>query len=385
MKCLKCGANISDQASFCKYCGTRTTNTQTNYNNSSLNNNSNNDHEKQYNYSYQYSNKKNPTYSSNNEHSNQINYSYQYSNDTNNYSSADDKFLSAYVGLSYNSIKNQKFSLSTLFLGPYYLAYRKLWEHVLIYLIVIILTKYFIPGYTTLVIIALNFFYAKQFREIYMNKAIRKVEQIKQSNLDKTSQELYEEVREKGKGNAFIITILIIITILTPIVYSVYQECKENINYEEKNSNKEEENHNQNIETGSKAEFNEIQYFLPENTTTISENQYINYYLISTYDHESQKTATCNFLIRRIPLHEDLKTYLNNSIIPNIIQSEGTIPTNNANWIFNISTLNDRTYTTFATSNNNYNYIIQGSNSNLNQEICHELYLKIIKSTSFKN
>lgn len=232
MTCQKCGATINENAKFCKFCGTKTENTNCQYGDNISNSayDSSSCHTKQYNYSYNYSNKTKPTYNLNASHQEQYDYSAKFNyikTATETYS--EDEYLENYIGANYNAIKNQKFSFSTLLFGEIYLIYRKLWfQAFTCFLFSLLSILYLKDNYTIIAIIAIRIFYGLNFRETYINIAEKRVEQIKQSNLDKNSQELLKYCKKKGKPiTAIPILIAIIAFIIFTVVLPMYYEQKQ--------------------------------------------------------------------------------------------------------------------------------------------------------------
>lgn len=176
MYCTKCGTNLKDNTKFCTNCGEPVKTTIKTQSNTSYNYNTNN---------YQTT------------HENQYNYAYNY-NGTNTSVKSDEDYIKAYVGPNYDKIKNSNFSIPTFFLGTYYFLYRKLWLYATIWIILIpillVATKsaYTIINLIIVAIISIN------FKKIYLQHATKKVEQIKQQNMDKSSTELLELCKRKG-------------------------------------------------------------------------------------------------------------------------------------------------------------------------------------------
>ena len=81
MYCPKCGSKLDESAKFCKNCGENL----------------------------------------DDKHKEQFEYDYSHTNIT------DDDLKKAYIGNNYEKLEKGRFSLPTLFLGIYYLLYRKMW------------------------------------------------------------------------------------------------------------------------------------------------------------------------------------------------------------------------------------------------------------------
>ena len=227
MKCPKCGATLQPNVRFCKFCGTGikyVTSCQYGDNISNSAYDSSSCHIQQYNYSYNYSNKTKPDYNLNQSHEDQYNYNNQYSNKYNYIKTetiGDEKYLEVYVGQNYNIIKNSKFSIGTLLFGGFHLLYRKLYFYAILYFFIIISANILIPEYADIIRIIVNFVCAFKFNSLYMEQVEKKVEQIKQSNFDKTSMELLEECRKQGGvslKSAILIPIIITIIVIIGMI-----------------------------------------------------------------------------------------------------------------------------------------------------------------------
>ena len=232
MKCLKCGSYVYSSDKFCRGCGA-TVNSETckygdNIENSKYDSSS--CHEKQYTYSYEYSNKTKPTYNLNSTHQDQYSYSANFSFDPSKYDyayspndSGDDKYIKAYIGNKYETIKKMKFSLPALILGPWYLIYRKVWGYAIAAIIISLAAEFLLETELADVInIIINIYFACKFKEIYMKQAEDQVESIKQQNLDKSTSELLDVCRKQGGASTKGISIIIIIGIFSVIAIGMY-------------------------------------------------------------------------------------------------------------------------------------------------------------------
>lgn len=227
MNCPKCGATLQANAKFCKFCGTGIryiSNCQYGDNISNSPYDSSSCHTQQYNYSYNYSNKTKPSYNLNQSHEEQYNYNNLYSGKFDYIKTetiGDERYLEVYVGPNYKIIKNGKFSISTLIFGVLHLLYRKLYAYSFLYLFIVIAAAFLIPSYYEIIYWGLNIIMAIKFNNLYMEHVEKKVEQIKQSNFDKTSRELLDECKKKGGVSLKSAILTPIIVILLIIIASL--------------------------------------------------------------------------------------------------------------------------------------------------------------------
>lgn len=212
MICPKCGSHTSDTAKYCYKCGT-TIDINKKYDYKDRFNDHNKEHNEQYNYSQ--------------------NYSY-----TETY--GDEIYIKEYVGPSYTEIRKNNFNICALLLGPIYLAYRKTTNLLLLYLFIYISARILLkPIYVIFIEIIMNIYFALKFNELYMQRVTQKVDEIKQSNLDKTSIELKSICRKKG-GISFSLAIIFII--LSIVMNCFYLKANDKIIKEEYEENIEDNN-----------------------------------------------------------------------------------------------------------------------------------------------
>ena len=226
MNCQNCGSILQQNAKFCKRCGTKVISATCQYGDNIANSpyDASSCHNSQYNYSYNYSNKKEPTYNLNASHKDQYDYNYIYSkfNYIPTTTVGDEKYIEAYIGPNYSNIKNNNFSIATLLFGGFYMLYRKMYSLAFIYFILDLLSTILLKDFSKIINFAIRIVMAIKFKKLYLEKVERKVEQIKQSNLDKTSNELLNECQKKGGvsiKSAIIIPIISLIIILFGIIY----------------------------------------------------------------------------------------------------------------------------------------------------------------------
>lgn len=227
MKCLKCGAYVYNSDKFCRNCGTGLTTDTCKYGDNISNSkyDSTSCHGKQYNYSNTYShiNKdSNTTYTNTYDSRYTIDnskFDYAIFNDT----GEDDKYVKAYVGKNFETIKRINFSIPALIFGPLYLFYRKVWGYAIATIIVNLAATFLLSSKLSCFInIIINVFFAFKFKNIYMTQAEEKVESIKQQNLDKTTNELLNLCKKKG-GVAPLATLapFVILVIFLLLLYVV--------------------------------------------------------------------------------------------------------------------------------------------------------------------
>lgn len=192
MYCSKCGSKIEEHANFCKGCG------------SSL-------------------------------ASNKPSYNYDYGS---SYISEED-LKKAYVGNNYDSIKNGKFSIPMFFFGAYYLFYRKMWLYAFLWIAMIIginvSSLVYHDNYFGFIPIILSIIMAFNFNKLYLRIVDKRVDAIKQKNLNKSNQEILEQCRKKGGVSVLavilsivFITIIVTFTLIGLIIDAVSNEMKEN-------------------------------------------------------------------------------------------------------------------------------------------------------------
>ena len=128
-----------------------------------------------------------------------------------------------YIGSQYYNFKKGSFSWCAFFLGPIYIAYRKMiGVSIIVYIINILILFIFGSKWILYIPISLlfNLFLGLNFKKIYYDDCIEKVGKIKQENPEKGYNQLAEIVQIKGKTNILhaILTMLVLSTILTIIM-----------------------------------------------------------------------------------------------------------------------------------------------------------------------
>lgn len=399
MNCPKCGATLQAYAKFCKFCGTSikyVTNCQYGDNISNSKYDSSSCHTQQYNYSYNYSNKTKPDYNLNQSHEDQYNYNNLYSNKYNyikTESIGDERYLEVYVGPNYKLIKNSKFSIGTLIFGGFHLLYRKLYGYAILYFFLIISASILVPEYSDVIRIIANFVAAFKFNSVYMEQVERKVEQIKQSNFDKTSTELLEECSKKGGVSlkaaiiypiiaSIIITIAMIAIYGTKIInelgYTNNPEISDNDYYYEDSIQV-----NESIET------------LPPATTTYLKTTH----KLNNLNYQVQTNFTPTYVDSNYTIYKDSEK-INNQCEIHIMteyKTEKEFYNEIKDSIYKIKKvrINNKTWTLFETSNldkeinyytyyfNNKLYIIQTRNTG-NESQCTTLQNEMLNTLTFE-
>lgn len=136
----------------------------------------------------------------------------------------EEKLVSSYVGKKYEKLKNKHFSFLSLFFGWEYLAYRKFYSLLLIYIIpTTILTLVLGTKEYLIVEFIINIILALVFNKLYLNDAVKKVNKIKDSNPNANELELINKCSKKGGGSfippAVVLVIRwIILTIIKTII-----------------------------------------------------------------------------------------------------------------------------------------------------------------------
>lgn len=127
-----------------------------------------------------------------------------------------------YIGPMYYNFKKGSFSWCAFFLGPLYIAYRKIYSvSIIVYLIKILIIFMFKNNWIIQLVVSLIFslFLGLSFKKIYYEDSMEKVGKIKQNNPDKGYNQLTEIVKAKGGTNIlYSILFLIGISILLILV-----------------------------------------------------------------------------------------------------------------------------------------------------------------------
>lgn len=314
--------------------------------------NKNNEHLDQYNYSNTYSKTSTPT---NNDHQDQYNYSTTYSKAKEQISSEED-YVKAFIGNDYDRIKKSSFSIATLLFGGFYLFYRKMWTYGFLWLILAMMT-----GFSSGLIIIMNFILAINFSKIYIAYAKNQVQNIKNTNQNKSSTEILEECRKKGGISSSVpgITItLVIIIALFATVYSSYKVFS-------------------NIETENNTDINHIEdlyYTIP----TDFENEYNGEY-IKTFSNVDD--SSCYIKLGVTYQYNTINEYFINEV-NNYYPLTTTI--NNQDWYYSKKIENLTIKNHYATTYEDTLYYVESS-TNYENTSCNEKIQSITESLNFNN
>ena len=196
MICLKCGNEMKDNEQICSKCG---------YNKNSIQNEDNP-------FGIKNQGIYNPNAVDKETASEKLEKEKQFNN-----------LVELYIGSQYYNFKKGSFSWCAFFLGPIYIAYRKMiGVSIIVYIINILILFIFGSKWILYIPISLlfNLFLGLNFKKIYYDDCIEKVGKIKQENPEKGYNQLAEIVQIKGKTNILhaILTMLVLSTILTIIM-----------------------------------------------------------------------------------------------------------------------------------------------------------------------
>lgn len=181
MYCPKCGSKLDESDKFCKNCGENL----------------------------------------DDKHKEQFEYDYSHTNVT------DDDLKKAYIGNNYEKLKKGRFSLPTLFLGIYYLLYRKMWLYSLLWLIITVLSTIGVYVYKISYLSLLPMIYiillSALFTNLYSKKVDKEIMKIRKNNSDKSNDELLSICKKKGGVSVgAVVTVIILIISTLIVVMSVF-------------------------------------------------------------------------------------------------------------------------------------------------------------------
>ena len=385
MKCLKCGAYVYSSDKFCRSCGTTLTEENCQYGDNISNSkyDSTSCHGKQYDYSNTYSHTKKD---SDTKYTQSYEYDDKYTIDQSKYayamttdSGGDDKYVKAYIGQNYQSIKKMKFSFPALIFGPWYLLYRKVWGYAIAIIIISIAAQFLLTSdLKDFVNIIMNIFVACKFQSIYMKQAEDKVEQIKQQNLDKTPNELLDICRKKGGTSSKAPAIIILIAVILIPIIAMYVYTNDSVDVENEN--------NTEIVEEVEEENNEFTYTLPQGFIKAYGSGFYN-----RFEYQVNNSIKCNLTVDKTTLirnYPDEKTYLEKKM--NIVANTTNQPIpvmslnlNGKNWKYmNIETP-QRSETMYAYKTDKEIYVIKTYDYKINNQtntICKTKYNEFLNS-----
>ena len=385
MKCLKCGAYVYSSDKFCRSCGTTLTEENCQYGDNISNSkyDSTSCHGKQYDYSNTYSHTKKD---SDTKYTQSYEYDDKYTIDQSKYayamttdSGGDDKYVKAYIGQNYQNIKKMKFSFPALIFGPWYLLYRKVWGYAIAIIIISIAAQFLLTSdLKDFVNIIMNIFVACKFQSIYMKQAEDKVEQIKQQNLDKTTNELLDICRKKGGTSTKAPAIIIISALILIPIIAMYVYTNDTVDVENEN--------NTEIVEEVEEENNEFTYTLPQGFIKAYGSGFYN-----RFEYKVNNSIKCNLTVDKTTLirnYPDEKTYLEKKM--NIVANTTNQPIpvmslnlNGKNWKYmNIETP-QRSETMYAYKTDKEIYVIKTYDYKINNQtntICKTKYNEFLNS-----
>lgn len=311
MICSNCGSNIKPGEAFCRNCGSKNPNVQ-NQNNSNINNVMSN----------------------------------QKSNISKN-DSKDEVLIDAYIGKNAEKIKTKKFSLPTLFLGAYYLIYRKIWLYGFVWVIGGSIIAVFLPAISKYLPFAIGVYFAIEFKKIYLKHVGKQVEKIKSENLGKSDAELIAICSRKGGTNvaaaigAVLLAFVLGFILALPSAFNTASNIEEKVDSttSEKANNESETNTNTNTNSSSKG-LNNLSYNIPRTFTVGNYNSdnFAYYSLTNAEDY-----CTVSIIQNSADLYKDAKTYLKDHVYytEKDVVSDVTEKTINNNTWYGISVQTD--------------------------------------------
>ena len=161
--CGKCGNKLSSTDMFCGVCGERVNNGQPQTNNRPLVDN-------------------------------------YYTNQSNNSSNNDEDLRRAYIGNKYLDFKNGGVSFLSLFVGPLYLVYRKMYLIGFLWLIISNILTLFLPAIGMFAHAGMAIFMLIKFKDLYLKHVDKKINEIKIMNSNVSHSNLIDICSKKGGG-----------------------------------------------------------------------------------------------------------------------------------------------------------------------------------------
>lgn len=261
MRCPKCQSVIADDIKYCNYCGTP-----------------------------QKQNIEPENYLNNNE-------TFQYNQNYNTNNNDDDLYLKAYVGDKYDEFKETKFNIGMFFLTFWYILYRKQWLLAAIWF-AIELVSLIIGTYGTLLLLFVRIFFAIKFNEWYLNNAKKETEKIINKNSDKSSQEIIEICKKKGKPTFIVPLVAALISFMLGVILGillVYYGINEdfyNRNYD--NRNNDSYKYNDKSDDKNENDYNsaDISYKVPVGFEISLDEYDLKTYYYDDYDNKTNCSIT---------------------------------------------------------------------------------------------
>ena len=279
----------------------------------------------------------------------------------------DELLKKEYIGKNYDIIKQKEFSLPAFFLLPYYLFYRKMWLYGFIYLLITILGGVFFIKYTLILILIIRILFGIFFNRLYLQIVNKKIDKIKQKNLDMEKEELLNLVKKIGGVSVISVVLLILLISIISTIICTFFFVKEVINYTDKlvDSSKEQT-------TSSDGKIGDLSYKLPNG---FSEKKYLNdFTTIKNYNG-------CHIYLTKLASdNKTSKEYLTQKYAEDSISNLSQININNNDW--DLLTVNKEDYTNYYYGylNNDYIYVVRYY---LEDNICEKEYKEFINSLSF--
>lgn len=330
MYCSKCGNKIEEHANFCRDCGAGL-NTST--------------------------------------HS----YNYDYGK---GYIGEED-FKKAYVGNNYDNIENGKFSIPMFFFGAYYLFYRKMWLYAFLWIAMIVGINIgsfiYDDNYFSFIPIILSIIMAFNFNKLYLRAVDKRVEGIKQKNLDKSSQEILEQCRKKG-GVSVLAVILSVIFITIVVTFLLIGLIIDTVSKDIRN--------NKWIHTNSS---NQLNYTVPE----IFESGGYNSGAYQSFSYyETSDACYINIMNYKNYSNQTEEEYLKTRVSTNLGDQVSEIQTKNINgkiWKYVEVVSNGKRVYYYVAIHNEKIYQVQYTISKDDNKLCSNGYNNFINSLTFEN
>lgn len=367
MHCSKCGTIIPQNCDYCLYCREPV----------------NNSHQNQHNYSMKYSKITNDK--SNKSHEEHYNYAYNYSNMNMPKISSDEDYIKIFVGPNYNSFKTVKFSIPFFLLGPIYLLYRKLWKYSILLLIIEPALSYFTKDFALPITVFIWFIISSKFNHLYLKYAEKKVNEIKERNMDKSSQELLNICKSKGGvsiGSTIILVIILISIITTLNVYTAFKDNAKIYDYMYDETETDTDTDTR-TDTNLNTKIGDLYYEIPDNfKESYTSYNYQTYYYYDI-NNDCDITLEKNNYTSMYPTKEKYLESLINAK-HNVVGGIKKETYNGIEWVFATEYTNiDRTI--YTTMKNNTLYRVEIVKRKDSTGICSKGHQELIDSLSFNS